>query len=375
MYTSKIIKKDETMHPGISGGKFAEFQDAVIVFDLGGTYFRSGLYLAYEGLSEIRQQPAFSFHSAPNKSIADLKQDLVDYLVKTALYYSHRFNTNQVSISLGAALNGRNGIVYGSGPLWGNDNSSFDLLTLLRQAASELTWHIVNDVTAGLIHYGNNLQDTDIRKVLLLTISTGVACRLLDTRNQHIALDEFGLQGEIGHLPINLCFEGQALELGCDCGGRNHVAAFASGRGLRALSKLLAECKPVWWQSSKLAALQSHGLTFETALYQALEHNDEFANTLLYLTTQPIAEILRNALTLDPEIDRIVLTGGVVVNLSTYYRIFLTRHLSEQGIYLSSRFDPAFFERRLAIASSAEVNNLMGAALYATTYSKREYYA
>ncbi len=353
----------------------AQNEDAVIVFDIGGTFFRSGLYSAVSGLCAVEQQPALSFRSSPDLTSAALKQGLLDYLLTTARRYASLYNVRRISISLGAALDGNRGMVYGSGPLWGNDSSNYDLLSRLRQLEPAVSWHIVNDVTAGLIHYADQLPAAEIRKILLLTISTGIACRLIDIRNHNVALDEFGLQGEIGHLPVTLCFEGQALELYCDCGGRNHLSAFASGRGIAQLAAHLAQRAPSLWQASTYANLTAQGLSHDMALSQAVNANDDFACTLLYLATQPIADVIRSALTIDPEIDRVVLTGGVVVSLAPVYRAMLMRHLAENGIYLSSRFDPSLFDRRIVIAGNSEANNLIGAGLFAIKDIERRYHA
>ena len=343
--------------------KYFSHNNVVLVFDLGGTYFRSGVYMHPKGVLNVHQQSALSFYGASDMTVADLKKGLLKYLVNTARSYKENMRANCVSISLGAALDGRCGTVYGSGPLWGHDNSPFELLTQLHQSASEFEWHIVNDVTAGLLHYAKHAANLDIRKILLLTVSSGIACRVLDVRNQHIALDEFGLQGEIGHSPVTLCFRGQMLELDCDCGEHNHVAAFSSGRGMCRLSKLLAKRQPLLWKKSRLAVLCAEGEGYESALCRALDENDAFSVNLLYLATKPIADILRNALAIDPELDRIVLTGGVAVNLADHYREMLMRHFSEQGLYLSSNFDSELFNRRIFIAKSDEGNNLERAAL------------
>jgi glucokinase len=342
--------------------------EGIVVFDIGGTFFRSGIYTKENRLISIKQQPSLSFISRPNKQIKELKQGLTHYLINTTRCYAKQTKIRQVAISLGAPLDSQRGVIYGSGPLWGQDCALFDLQTQLSEAAPEFTWHIVNDVTAGLVHYAAHTPQQGIRKILFVTISSGVACRLLDARTRHIPLDEFGLQGEIGHLPVTLNFEGHTLELQCDCGGRNHLAAFASGRGIAKLFALLAQHKPLLWQKSRLAALHAQGIEHNAALRQALKENDPFARTLLLLATQPIANILRDALTLDPEIDRVVLTGGVAINLAESYRAALIQHLSEHGLYLRSAFDPKLFDRCLVIANTDEANNLKGAALSIKTH-------
>lgn len=351
-----------------------EFGRVIIVFDLGGTYFRSALYTQKEGLKEISKQPALNFCNASQGiTVQELKQKLISYLVLTARYYAKKAAADHiyVSISLGAALNNNTGIVYGSGPLWGNDNTKFNLLNVLNKAASEFTWYLVNDVTAAITHYASYPEMTKVRKILLLTISTGIACRIFDTRNQCIALDEFGLQGEIGHLPVTLIFNGKPLELICDCGVHNHLSSFSSGRGLMRLMSFLAEQQSTLWKTSKLAQLQKKGLNQEDVLKKALAEKDEFALKILYLATQNVAAILRNALAMDPEIDHIILTGGVIINLSGYYREMLLRHFSEHGLYLTSDFDPMYFERKIILDDGFKVNNLIGAALYATSRGRR----
>jgi glucokinase len=349
-----------------------KYDDAVIVFDLGGTYFRAGLYTKNGELIHVSQQSAVSFRSAPDLTVKEVKKKLLDYLVMTARKYAHDFHVNQISISLGAALNGHNGSVYGSAPLWGNDYSPFNLLVLLKQEEPAFNWHIVNDVTAALIHYVHNIRDSNVRKILLMTISSGIACRIFDNRNQHIVLDEFGLQGEIGHLPAILHIAGKVFELDCDCGASNHLSSFSSGRGIPELAKKLAQFKPSLWEKSIFPTLLMQGVNHDNALCLALDKHDEFSLNLLHLATKNIADILRNALSLDPEIDKIVLTGGVVVSLAKHYHASLMQHFSEQGLYLSSYFDPNFFERRIVIADADKVNNLIGAGLYAKKYIKQE---
>lgn len=346
--------------------KITNQHDSTIVFDIGGTYFRSAIAIKNE-VKKLQQRMAATIHNTPD---THKKDALVAYLVNTARDYAKHTNSRRVAISLGAALDGRQGTVYGSAPLWGNDNSSFDLLGQLSTDAPEFSWHLVNDVTAGLIHYASHMLARNIRKILLVTISTGIASRVFDTRTQEIVLDEFGLQGEIGHIPITLGFEGQVLELNCDCGAKNHIAAFSSGHGLAALTELLIQHKPLLWKTSKLAMWRQKLLPEDLALKRSLDEGDAFSSTLLHLATRPIADMLHYALTLDPEIDRIVLTGGVAVNLSTHYMRMLKRHFTEQELYLKSRFNPKFFENRLVIADAREANNLMGAAIYATTKNK-----
>ncbi len=336
--------------------------DAVIVFDIGGTYFRSAISTQDNKLEAVSKQSAFNFRSENPSFNTDPQNNLIEYLISTARSYSH-FNSNEVSIALGAALNSNTGMVYASGPLWGKTFKPFNLLKELKNKAHEFNWHLVNDVTAGLLHYVKGLKE-NLRKIMLITISSGIACKIWEVKNQRIPSDDYGLQGEIGHLPVNLIHDGRPLKLFCDCGQPNHLAAFASGRGICELVKVLSLDNPLLWESSQLAIFRKMGLTHEQAFYQALLKKDAFASNLLHLATVNIADIIRCSLTLDPEIDRIILCGGVVLNLGIFYLNTLLSHFHENGIYLTSAFAPNFISNRISIATKDEVNNLIGAAQY-----------
>src|SRR6266700_3868644 len=100
---------------------------------------------------------------------------------------------------------------------------------------------MVNDITASVLHYAWLYERNNLSKLMLITISTGIGCRLYDARSNTVPVDRIhGLQGEIGHLPICFEYKGHPIELQCDCGGMNHINAFCSGRGIEALIRVLA---------------------------------------------------------------------------------------------------------------------------------------
>lgn len=337
--------------------------EAVIVFDIGGTRFRAGVYR--EGaLTDVRSRPAISFRSAPELDGEGLRGALLDYLAETAEELAARHGASLASLSLGAAMNGLTGEVYGSGPLWGEYSQRFDPRAALAERAPSLRWTVLNDVSAALLAYADSLPQSQARKVMLVTVSTGIACRVLDMRSRSIPLDEFGLQGEVGHLPVQLNYQGRPVELACDCGGAGHLAAYSSGRGIAALTAWLRGEEDGMWQESDYRRLRKQGLSEEEAFAGAVEQRDTFAMLLLRLATRPMAAWLRCALTLDPELDRIALAGGVCAGLGEHYREALLGHLREQGVYLSSGFDPDYFSRRIHLAQPGQTSGLLGAGLH-----------
>jgi glucokinase len=265
-------------------------------------------------------------------------------------------------VSFGAALDHRTGTVYASAPLWGAHAGTFNLLAALREARPGVRWHVVNDVTAALLHVASTPCAQGLRRVVLVTISTGIACRSIDQRTGEIPVDGCGLQGEIGHLPATVTIGGVSVELRCDCGQPRHVAAFSSGPGIRRLGEALRKRRGHDWESSALGLRLARGEAFESALAAAMDSGDGLAADLLDAATKPVADIVRTALCLDPEIDLVAFTGGVAVALGEHYRAALLAHLTREGLYLTSELDPGWVRDRVVMS---EANGLIGAGLAA----------
>jgi glucokinase len=265
-------------------------------------------------------------------------------------------------VSFGAALDHRTGTVYASAPLWGAHTRPFHLLTALSAARPDVRWHVVNDVTAALLHLASTPRARNLRKVLLATISTGIACRTIDQRTGEIPVDGCGLQGEIGHLPATVTIDGIPVDLRCDCGQPSHVAAFSSGPGIRRLGHFLRERRGHAWDSSDLGVRLASGEAFEPALVAAMDSGDTIATELLDTATKPVADVVRTALCLEPGIDLVAFTGGVALGLGEHYRGALLAHLTRQGLYLTGEREPGWVRDRVVVS---EANGLVGAGLAA----------
>ncbi|MEU9706114.1 ROK family protein [Streptomyces sp. NPDC047981] len=334
---------------------------AVTVFDVGGTHIRQAWWLREGELRGRTSRPSPTFRRFPGASVAELRammvRELCDAVPET--------QDAVVGISFGAALDHRSGTVYASAPLWGGHSEPYDLRAALESRRPDVRWHLVNDVTAALLHAAAAPARRDHRKILLATISTGIACRVLDRRQGSVPVDGAGLQGEIGHLPAHAELDGRAVDLDCDCGRTGHLAAYASGPGIARMAEALRRRAPERWAASRLGALTAEGVAFETALRRALDADDALAAELLDAVTAPVADVLRTTLCLDPEIDEAVLTGGVVHGLGAHYRRALMGHLTRQGLYLTSELTPDWLERRITVTGPGEAAGLAGAGIAA----------
>ncbi len=343
---------------------------AIAVFDLGGTWFRWGRYAPSGGLVDSQRAPAISYLSHPDLNAVELQRALADFILHRTreMRVKDKLNLKVGSISVGAPVNAHDRTVLGSGPLWGPTAGPFPLEETLSNEMPELQWHVVNDVTALLARYMDG--PAPVRKTLLITISSGIGSRLYDHRARRIPYDDtYGVQGEIGHLTHTFELDGKVINRKCECGGWNHLNAFSSGRGIGQILKILPSLDPYLgtaWCAESPEFWQESGDDFRLNIFKTrLEEGDSLATRLLDALVTPLSRTLAAALSLDPEIDRIVMTGGVVHGLGKHYREALEKAFIRDGLYQISERDPHYLARRLYWEEADDFAGLRGAGLYA----------
>ncbi|MFI9305651.1 ROK family protein [Streptomyces triculaminicus] len=336
-------------------------REPVTVIDVGGSHLRRARWTPGHEPYDLERSPSPGFRRHPTDSPAQLQARMVEALCASVPAGPGA----TAGVSFGAALDHRTGTVYASAPLWGDHAQPFDLLGALRARRPDVDWHVVNDVTAALLHFAAAPARRHHRKIMLMTISTGIACRTLDRRDDRIPVDGGGLQGETGHLPASATLLGEPVDLRCDCSGPRHLAAFSSGPGIQRMAEELRRRAGRAWDDSRLHAGIEAGASFETAFRGALDADDPLARDLLDAVTAPVADVLRTALCLDPDLDEVALTGGVAVDLAGHYRRAVLGHLTRQGLYLTSDFAPEWVERRITVCAPGEADGMIGAGLAA----------
>lgn len=335
------------------------------VFDIGGTWFRSGVYAKSLGLTNLSKAPAYNYMNTPYDEVIELQFKLVDYLIEQVQSYRRENSDIQAaSISMGAALNGHTGEILNSGPLWGPECKPFDLLRQLQERIPEINWLIINDVSAALLRHAQDSEYAKARRTNLITVSSGIACRTYDQKGRYIPLNEDGIQGEIGHIPIHFSLFGETITETCDCGGANHLNAFVSGRGIVKVLRRLAALETSPIKDSQLFA-QLQGLE-ETDLnrmfFSLVNKNDPEAIEVLNQITFPIAEMIIHALTIDAEIEKVIMTGGVVHAVEKPYIKSLLANLEKIGLYQSSD-SSGLFKKTIRLGVNDDNSGLLGAAI------------
>jgi len=233
----------------------------------------------------------------------------------------------------------------------------------LKARRGDIAWTIANDVTAGLISYLHSCGAARRGRILFVTVSTGIGSRLYDEVREGVPVDPVhGIQGEIGHIPVEAFLLGRRLRLSCDCGGADHLNAFASGRGALLLLRELPRCAPeALAASTMLSALDGDESALLAAYSGGVEAGDPLALEVLAAMTRPLAAIFATLLTHDPLLTSIVLTGGVVDALEPAYTASLNQQFRDLGQFQITEVDPDFLARRLQVLKQGDTAPLDGA--------------
>lgn len=306
-----------------------------LAIDVGGTWLR-----IYNPNTEARiTLPSPSILNMPELCAEDLREILVETFIKYAP------SGGCVYISLGAAMNQQNGHVYGSAPLWGNDNSEFNLLGILQKRKPDTTWRVVNDVTAGLYDIAPRARAAGARHVAYLTVSSGVAVRMADLERGIVPLDQAGLQGEVGHLPLTGGLPEAVYGACCECGLANHIASISSGPGLERVANRLG--------------VEKGTQNISEWLTKGLLNDAPIAKSLAKIVVRPIADLLKAMWVLDPYLDQVYIGGGVAENMP-FYSEFLIDEVTARLCYSDAFHTRDWVDDHLKVCGPGEVDLLQG---------------
>jgi 3-dehydroquinate synthetase/predicted NBD/HSP70 family sugar kinase len=347
----------------------------VITFDLGGTSFRSALVTREGALARIQRTPSINYHSMPGRPAVEIIDEIALYIVRTVKSFWNGPESAQerskIAISMGAALNAHSGMILGSGPILGEDATPFDLEDAIKRHLADIEVTIVNDVTASLLAHSLLPDFRHSRRLALITVSSGIASRTLDCSIPHVPVDPvIGTQGEIGHHRIAFSLCGYSLSLKCDCGGIDHLNAFASGNGIKNVIARAREMFPEAFGRSQLYRSDPTQDDAMSAFALGLTRDDALCQDLLRAVTAPVAEAIKWHFMLDPEIDKLILTGGVCFHFKDYYRSAILENLAALEFYPLTSGKESFWSERVVLGPCSDDAGMIGAA-YAARESTR----
>ncbi len=172
---------------------------------------------------------------------------------------------------------------------------------------------------------------------MVLTVSSGIGSKIFDRGNPKRVLDEYSYSGEIGHMVVDLTADAPM----CDCGGRGHLGAIASGRGVEKLARRMASANPMEFGRSICARLcegNAPNLNNEHHIVPAALSGDAWALKVIDTSVEPLSQVLL-AVTLAIGLEKIVVCGGFALSMGDKYIEILKRALARRS--MSSPYPPS----------------------------------
>ena len=189
-----------------------------LVFDVGGTHVRGGLWRAQDSSLEhrvVRPSPGVDRTGTrdPVVELVELLGSIGDELVEG------REPANVVGVAFPGPVDA-DGRVTNAPTLWGATRGEpIDLASLVSRRHGGLPARVANDLTAaGYRHRG---PDSDF---CIVTVSSGIGNKVFLAGEPVVG--PRGLGGEMGHWRVD---DSPDAPL-CECGARGHLGAIASGR-------------------------------------------------------------------------------------------------------------------------------------------------
>lgn len=282
-----------------------------LVFDIGGTQLRAAVYDGTTGsLSEVRVTDAPSFVRHPDLAWPELRAELVRAMSRLRSQLGADPIASAVVAFPGPVDAAR--CVLAAPTLWGTLGTyPHSLEADLSSAWPGVKVRVLNDVSAAGYRYMRDPGDD----FCVVTVSTGVGNKVFVGGRPLIGPTAAG--GEIGHLRVDAAPSAPL----CDCGGRGHLGALSSGRGLVRVAREHAARAPEAFGRSALAremGLDPAGLTAE-ALAVAYGHGDPWARMLVGRGAKALGSAIA-AIHMAVGTERFVLIGGFALGLGAAFR-------------------------------------------------------
>ncbi|WP_329214043.1 ROK family protein [Streptomyces sp. NBC_00683] len=297
-----------------------------VVADLGGTTLRIGRVtggssrvedvrrIATEGLGRYG---TLSAQALQDRVMEQLGAELAAYLESPS-----GAGASAVGVSFAGPMS-RDGVVLAGPTLWGGDAEPLPVARLLTQRLG-LPVLAANDITAAAWRYAA----VEAAPFCLITVSSGIGSKVF--RHGEVLIDEAGHGGEIGHWRVDPSDSAPP----CECGGRGHLGAIASGRGVLLGARRAAAEDPGGFARSVLAGPAGNrpeGVTNE-ALAAAIREGDPFATAVLRTALVPLASAV-NCIFTAIGIRRYLFIGGFAIAVGQRFLTLLGDELTRLGCF------------------------------------------
>ncbi len=267
---------------------------ATLVFDIGGTTTRAGLFdVATSTLLRTRSAPTPNHLDFPRLPFHELSQMLFDRMDRLGSELVEACEVSEVGVAFAGPV-APSGEVLAAPTVWGTIDEPFALEGRLAPLWPRARIRVLNDVTAAGYRHVRRGGD-----FCIVTVSSGIGNKVFVGGRPLVGPS--GLGGELGHLRV-------ADAPACECGGIGHLGAIASGRGVLALARD-EQARPALTAGDLVAAFH---------------RRDSWAVSAIERGATPLGRAIA-AVHLGVGIERFVLVGGFALALGERYRQLVAR--------------------------------------------------
>jgi predicted NBD/HSP70 family sugar kinase len=326
---------------------------AFVVMDVGGTTVRTGRYVVEPGrpgggrLTAVRRVPTAGIARHRGAEVAALQELVVEQVVGEADRALRQGSGEALAVAFAGPVNAV-GEVLAAPTIWGGGGQRLPLAGLLRDRLG-VPVLVVNDLTAAVWRY---VDGPDEPPFCLITVSSGIGNKVY--WHGRVLLDDEGYGGELGHWR---CDPDPAAPV-CDCGGRGHLGAIASGRGMLAATRAAGRADPAGYAQSILAAASPDPDRLQTeAIAAAVRAGDPFATRVLRAALRHLSTAITAVYTAIG-VRRFVIIGGFATAVGEAYPRLLTSCLVEAGCF---SLDPSQIASMVRLGYADDDHGLVGA--------------
>jgi predicted NBD/HSP70 family sugar kinase len=280
----------------------------VLVLEVGGTSLRAARFDSDRRVLERRQ-------TAPTPNHLDTahpasQQAVLDAMRSLAALVLDGDDPASVAVAYPGPLDKAGRVLAAPTVLGSASAEPFPLQEACEEMWPGATVHTMNDLTAAGYHY----VGTGLRDFAVVTVGSGIGHKVfLDGRPR---IGPHGRGGEIGHLRLDYSVGAPS----CECGGRGHLGALASGRGTVAGVRRRAVADPQGYAGSAIAArVPDLNRIDGPAVAAAFRERDTFTVAAVHDAARYLGQGLA-AVHVDTGVESIVLVGGFAFALGEPYR-------------------------------------------------------
>jgi 3-dehydroquinate synthetase/nucleoside-diphosphate-sugar epimerase/predicted NBD/HSP70 family sugar kinase/MoaA/NifB/PqqE/SkfB family radical SAM enzyme/adenine/guanine phosphoribosyltransferase-like PRPP-binding protein len=341
----------------------SQLTSGTIVFDIGGTSIRTGIFYADGTLEIIKRETAPNYNTYQDATIEVLQKKLIDYIQVMVE------EARGVVRSRGAEIKLERIAVSFPGPvenfstinraptLWGTNSGRLNLAYALKQNTKNIKEvYIIHDISADAIRYAFEKEED---RFCVVTISSGISCRIYDKNKGGLITDENDFAGEIGHLIVDYS-EGAPL---CECGEKGHLNAVGSGRAAEKILREKARQDATGFRQSLLYEYTEGDFSkIDNMLFaQAVSKQDEWALSMIKQLAVPIAYAINN-ISVVYGVKDFYLIGGFAIAHGDIYLNAILENLRK--IRLLDRPED-YFDGHITLGYSDDADGLRGAGYFA----------